>query len=448
MEDRIYPYRLEDDDDWSGGDGGSDGGDDGGSGDGGAQEEDEEEFVDEEEAVDGGGDGEDGGDGDGGDGNNGDEGDGDGDGEEENLVDDDVYASAEDFPNAGEEDFFVDEGNWTDADYELSAENLFGEGEHFGDTIYSQMENQGYTHYEDPAFRNVFNSIAPGTGDTVRLFERNGGLSAFGFVSMAVLQALMARYPNLNFGGIHTSTPEVGPRIEPKPLPPELAKVQEADAVDLRKYCTPVGDQKQTSRCSAFAWTHAQEMSQNIVKQDSTRLSANYTMLGFQKMQGDAKDYSYAYKGGEGTVGGPDPGEVLREHGTCRQELWPDDSKQPVVNDQQLDADAAQRRLPALPYPITIDDARKVLTAGMPVHVAINTGPQFADVGRDGIVHVAETPEGDHGRHAMLMVGYTGNYYIVKNSWGQDWGDKGYCYIPRKVLIDSDPDLVAVLVGK
>lgn len=30
--------------------------------------------------------------------------------------------------------------------------------------------------------------------------------------------------------------------------------------------------------------------------------------------------------------------------------------------------------------------------------------------------------------HAVLVVGYnmTGNYYIVKNSWSEEWGEKGY----------------------
>jgi hypothetical protein len=374
--------------------------------------------------------------------------DGEGGEEEENLVEDDVYASADDYPDAGEEDFWVDEGDWSVADYEQSAENLFGSHEHFGDTLATQLGDQGFSLYQDPAFDRVFESIAPGTSETVQLFERNGQLNAFGFVPMAVLQALLMRYPGLDFSGLRTTVPELGERVEPRPLPPELARVQEADAVDLRKYCSPVGDQRHTSRCSAFAWTHAQEMSQRILKNDSTRLSANYTMLGFQEMQGDARDFRYAYKGGDGTVGGPDPGHVLRERGTCRQDYWPDDVPNPVVDERHLEQDAAQRRLPALPYPIAIEDVRKVLTAGMPVHVGMNTGREFANIGRDGVVHVSEAAWGDHGRHAMLITGYTGNYFIVKNSLGTNWGDNGYCYIPRKVLAESDADFVAVLIGR
>ena len=420
-----------DDDD----DGGSFFDEDGGDDEGGYYDDDD---VDEEES----GDGEDLADDDSG-------GEGyDGEGNVENLVDDDVYASADDYPNAADEDFWVDEGDWSVADYEQSAENIFGDHPYYGDDLSSRLEAAGYEKYDDPAFDQVFDSIAPGTSETVELFERNGRLSAFGFVPMSVLEALLLRYPGLDFSGLRTTTPFLGEKVPPRPLPPELAKVQEADAVDLRKYCSPVGDQRQTSRCSAFAWTHAQEMSHKIVHNDSTRLSPNYTMLGIQEMQGDARDFRYAFKGGEGSIGGPDPGNVLRERGTCRQDFWPDDIPNPVVDERHLEQDASKRRLPALPYPIALEDVRKVLTAGMPVHLAMNTGEQFANIGRDGIVHVSEDPWGDHGRHAMLITGYTGNYFIVKNSWGTGWGDNGYCYIPRKVLAESDAEFVAVLIGK
>ncbi len=133
-------------------------------------------------------------------------------------------------------------------------------------------------------------------------------------------------------------------------------------------------------------------------------------MLEFQRMQGDAKDYKYAYAGGDGTTGGPDPGRLLTEQGTCRQELWPDSSEVPVTSERVLTADAGKHVLQATPLPISLEDARKVLERRRcPVHVSMNTGAAFSDIGRDGMFNAAESPSGQHGRHAMLMVGYTGN---------------------------------------
>ena len=50
----------------------------------------------------------------------------------------------------------------------------------------------------------------------------------------------------------------------------------------------------------------------------------------------------------------------------------------------------------------------------------------------------------------MLMVGYNDRQqvFIVRNSWGEHWGDQGYCYIPYDYAGDPDFNIVQQYVIK
>jgi C1A family cysteine protease len=37
----------------------------------------------------------------------------------------------------------------------------------------------------------------------------------------------------------------------------------------------------------------------------------------------------------------------------------------------------------------------------------------------------------DLGGHAVLVVGYRDDNFIVQNSWGSDWGEDGFAYLPN-----------------
>lgn len=45
-----------------------------------------------------------------------------------------------------------------------------------------------------------------------------------------------------------------------------------------------------------------------------------------------------------------------------------------------------------------------------------------------------------HSRHAMTIVGFSDDLqmFLVRNSWGERWGDNGYCYIPYSYIEDKN----------
>ncbi len=369
--------------------------------------------------------------------------DGDSEGESE---DEDVFVSRDAFAGAEDEDFEEDAGDWSDDDYRENAQAFFGEHENFGERAHDRYLAEGYAFSENnDRFVQHLSRYAPAAAQSVKFYERDGRITPRGFVRADVLELLLSLFPNIDTSELDVTIPRPQTNVAPASLPAELANVDPHDSVDLRKFCSPIGDQGQTSRCGAFAYTHAVEMSHRILGRE-TQLACSYTMLLTQRRQGDAKDYRWAYKGGNGTQGTWEPGDELAQRGTCRHDLWPNDKPAPHGSEADLERDAAEFRLRGKAMDIQVEDVKKVLSAGSPVWFYMNTGEKFSDVGRDGIYDAAESPSGDHGCHAMLMVGYVGNYYIVKNSWGDDWGDKGYCYIPKKVLLDADPGFVAIVL--
>jgi len=60
-------------------------------------------------------------------------------------------------------------------------------------------------------------------------------------------------------------------------------------------------------------------------------------------------------------------------------------------------------------------------------------------VAQTGIVPMPTSSEQTLGGHAVLAVGYddTKRIFIVRNSWGPDWGAKGYFYMPYEYLLTA-----------
>lgn len=87
--------------------------------------------------------------------------------------------------------------------------------------------------------------------------------------------------------------------------------------------------------------------------------------------------------------------------------------------DHEKDEDSESR----IPY---------ILNTHGPVSVAIDVGTtELLMSYEDGVFPGVAC--GDKIDHAVTIVGYTPDYWIVRNSWSQEWGDDGYFYLERDV---------------
>lgn len=64
-----------------------------------------------------------------------------------------------------------------------------------------------------------------------------------------------------------------------------------------------------------------------------------------------------------------------------------------------------------------------------PIPVAVDSTSHAFEFYHNGIIRKDHC--GTEVDHAVLVVGYTPDYWIVKNSWGTSWGQGGYIYIER-----------------
>lgn len=65
-----------------------------------------------------------------------------------------------------------------------------------------------------------------------------------------------------------------------------------------------------------------------------------------------------------------------------------------------------------------------------PVAVSINATPKSFQLYSDG-VYDDDACTADKVNHAMLVVGYGKDYWILKNWWGEHWGEGGYMKIRK-----------------
>ena len=203
------------------------------------------------------------------------------------------------------------------------------------------------------------------------------------------------------------------------------------ERVDLRAFCSPVEDQGTIGSCAANAVVGALEYHQRLARQPATDLSRLFVYYNSRRLADKENEDS-------GTFIHHVMASVLA-YGACPENMWP---YQPSAwSTKPTDACyAAANGFGAVSYARTPLGAscKAAVAAGLPVVFGISLPFEMLMLEAGATGEIQRPTSGQwptpSGGHAMLIVGYddTIGKWLVRNSWGADWGNAGH------VLIDYD----------
>jgi C1A family cysteine protease len=230
-------------------------------------------------------------------------------------------------------------------------------------------------------------------------------------------------------------------------------KMKASTSVDLRKWCSPVENQGSLGSCTAHAGIGIVEYYEKRAFNkyfDGSRLFLYKTTRNLMQVTGDAGGWLRCAMGALVLCGVPE------------EKYWPyntdnfDDEPGAFVysiadNYEALKYFCHDPQGAKVPYPDVLASVKKYLEAGIPSMFGFWGFPSFekSDV-KGGIPYPCSGETAKWG-HAIVAIGYddekiiknlscnkqTKGALLIRNSWGKEWGDKGYGWLPYDYVLDN-----------
>ncbi len=207
--------------------------------------------------------------------------------------------------------------------------------------------------------------------------------------------------------------------------------------VDLHGHCPPVYDQGQLGSCTANALAAAvdfERQRQGLPFMTPSRLYIYYNERVIEDSV--AQDNGAMLRDGM---------KAVATEGGCPETMWPYIVGQfatkptpPCYNNGEQHTALQYSRVPQ-----DVTHLKTCLASGDPFVFGFTVYESFESdaVAKTGKVPMPSQDEQTLGGHAVLAVGYSdlSQRFLVRNSWGPDWGINGYFTLPYAYV--TDPNL-------
>jgi C1A family cysteine protease len=199
-------------------------------------------------------------------------------------------------------------------------------------------------------------------------------------------------------------------------------------AVDLRRHCPATYDQLSLNSCVANAVAAALEFQQNRQGQRKTTPSRLFLYYNARALQ-DVIKLNHGVQIRNGI-------KAVAKKGACAEEHWPYLVHRFAERPPRKHYESARqhRALRYFRMKRSVPHLRACLAEGFPFIFGMSVYDSFEStrVTRTGTVAMPGRHEHRVGGHAVLAVGYSHGRrrFLVRNSWGPDWGQGGYFTLP------------------
>ena len=215
-------------------------------------------------------------------------------------------------------------------------------------------------------------------------------------------------------------------------------KVKLPPKVDLRGEDSPIENQGRLGSCTANALAGNLQFLEKVVSapayKDLSRLFIYYNERVI-----------------EGTIGFDsgamirDGIKVLAKYGVCSESSWPYDISQFTRKPTAFCyKEGLKRRITSYHRLQSLSEMLNCLAEGFPFVFGFTVYESFESlkVAQTGLVPMPKKSERALGGHAVMAAGYDQKQkrFIVRNSWGTQWGQAGYFMMPYAYLEGSASD--------